>query len=314
MNMTQKILVTGGAGYLGSVLVKTLLENGFDVTVLDNFRYKQQSLLDCCSNKNFSIIKGDCRDKVTLQKALNEKDVIIHLAAIVGVPACDFDPVSAQTTNLDAVKLLLSLRKKDQKILFPCTNSGYGIGEKDKFCTEETPLNPISLYGRTKVEAERLILDSGNSISFRLATVFGVSPRMRRDLLVNDFVYKALHDKYLIIFEGHFKRNYIHIKDVARVFLHGIKNFESMKNQVYNVGLSDTNLSKLELCQAIKKHITSFIVEESEIGQDPDKRDYIVSNEKIEKTGFKPKYSLDDGIKELIKSFTILTDSTLSNI
>jgi len=312
--MEQKILVTGGAGYLGSVLTKNLLDNGFEVTVLDNFRYKQGSLLDCCSTEKFSIIRGDCRDKDTLKKAIEGKNTIIHLAAIVGAPACDLDPISAQTTNLEAVKLLISLRQREQKILFPCTNSGYGIGEKDKFCTEETPMNPISLYGRTKVEAERIILESGNSISFRLATVFGVSPRMRRDLLVNDFVYRSLNDNYLIVFEGHFKRNYIHIKDVARVFLHGIKNFEKMKNQAYNVGISDANLSKLELCKVIKKHIHSLVFIESAIGKDPDKRDYVVSNEKIEKTAFKPKYSLDGGIKELIKSFKILKDSTLSNV
>ena len=311
--MQEKILIIGGAGYIGSVLTNELLDNDYEVTVLDNFRYKQNSLLDCCHKDNFSIIRGDCRDKNILSKAINGKNIIIHLAAIVGAPACDADPISATTTNYDSVKLLLSLRTKEQKILFPCTNSGYGIGEKNKFCTEDTPLKPITLYGKTKVDAEKAILKARNSISFRLATVFGVSPRMRRDLLLNDFVYKALVEKHLVIFEGGFKRNYIHIRDVARVFIHGVKNFEKMKNEPYNVGLSDANLSKLELCQTIKKHIPDFVFMESEIGQDPDKRDYIVSNEKIEKTGFKPHYTIDMGIKELVKAYSILKDSIFAN-
>lgn len=312
--MNQKILITGGAGYIGSVLTRTLLEKNYQVRVLDNFRYGQNSLLDCCHFEHFSIIKGDCRDKNTLSKAIEEMDIIIHLAALVGAPACNQDPIFAQTTNYDAVKLLLSLRSADQKILFPCTNSGYGIGEKGKFCTEDTPLKPISLYGKTKVEAEKAILEAGNAISFRLATVFGISPRMRTDLLVNDFVSRAVRDKYLVVFEGHFKRNYIHIRDVARVFLHGIENFDKMKSNSYNVGLSDANLSKLELCQIIKKYLPDFTFMESPIGEDPDKRDYIVSNEKIEKTGFKPKYSLDIGIQELIKAFSFLRGSNFSNV
>jgi len=267
-----------------------------------------------CSYEKFDIIRGDVRDKEALSKVIRGADFIIHLAALVGAPLCDSDPIAATSTNLDATKLLLSLRSAGQKVLFPCTNSGYGIGEKSKFCTEETPLRPISLYGRTKVEAEKAILESGDSISFRLATVFGVSPRMRMDLLVNDFVYRAVNDRYLMIFEGHFKRNYIHLADVARVFLHGINNFESLKNNAYNVGLSDANLSKVELCAQIKKHISNFVYVESEIGEDPDKRDYLVSNEKIEHTGFKPKYSIDDGIVQLMRAYTIVKNSTYSNI
>ncbi len=312
--MAERILITGGAGYIGSVLSKVLLDEGYHVRVLDNFRYGQTSLLDCCYHENFSIIRGDCRDKDTLNHAIKDIDIIIHLAALVGAPVCKADPVAAQTTNYDAVKLLLSLRSKDQKILFPCTNSGYGIGEKDKFCTEETPLKPLTLYGKTKVDAEKAILDAGNSISFRLATVFGVSPRMRTDLLVNDFVLRAVRDGFVVIFEGHFKRNYLHIRDVAYVFIHGIKNFEKMKGDPYNVGLSDANLSKLELCQAIKKQVPDFTFMESPIGEDPDKRDYIVSNEKIERTGFKPKHSLDFGIRELIKAYTMLKNPHHSNV
>jgi nucleoside-diphosphate-sugar epimerase len=312
--MALKILITGGAGYIGSVLTKFLLESGHDITVLDNFRYQQNSLIDCCRYENFTIIHGDCRDHEVTSKALEGVDFIIHLAALVGAPLCNLDKTGATTTNLEATKLILSLRRKEQGILYPCTNSGYGIGQKNTYCTEETPLNPITLYGKTKVEAEKLILQSGNALSFRLATVFGASPRMRIDLLVNDLVYRAIHDHTAVIYEGHFKRNYIHIRDVARVFLHGLTNFDKLKNNIYNVGLSDANLSKKELCEKIKERIPTFNYLESQIGKDPDKRDYIVSNEKIEKTGFKPQYSLDFGIKELIKVYSILRNSKYSNI
>ena len=312
--MTEKILITGGAGYIGSVLTKLLLDEGYDVRILDHFRYNQTSLLDCCYKENLEIIRGDVRDHDVIKKSLENMDYIIHLAALVGFPQCEKNTVGAKTTNLDAVRTILSLRKPNQKILFPCTNSGYGVGEEGDLCTEETPLNPISLYGKTKVEAEKEILENGNSITFRLATVFGVSPRMRTDLLVNDFVYRAVRDKYLVLFEGHFKRNYIHIRDVTRAFLHGLKNFDSMKNEPYNVGLSDANLSKLELCEKIKTHLPNFVFMESEINKDPDQRNYIVSNEKIESTGFKPQYSLDYGIKELIRSYAVLDQPHNSNV
>jgi nucleoside-diphosphate-sugar epimerase len=298
---------------LGSVLVPTLLNQGFHVTVLDSFLFGQTSLLDCCGNENFEIMRGDCRDKATVEKAIARADYIIPLAAIVGAPACKNDPIAAVSTNLDAIKMLLKLRSKAQRILLPCTNSGYGIGEQGKFCTEESPLKPISLYGTTKVDGEAAILEGGNSATVRLATVFGVSPRPRLDLLVNDFVYRALTDRFVVVFEGHFKRNYIHIRDVARAFLHLLANFETMQGQPYNVGLSDANLSKLELCAKIKEHVPDFIYLEAPIGEDPDKRDYIVSNEKIERTGYKPAHSLDFGIRELIKAYTILRVKRYAN-
>jgi len=301
-----KILVTGGAGYIGSILVPALLSQGYSVTVLDSFIPQQAGLLDCCANPNFDVVRGDSRDKATVERLLKDADYIIPLAAIVGAPACDLDATAAVSTNLEAIRLLLSLRSPRQRIVSPCSNSGYGIGQKDKFCTEETPMNPISLYGTTKVEAEKAILDAGNSISLRLATVFGVSPRMRTDLLVNDFVQRAIQDRFLVVFEGHFKRNYIHVRDVARAFLHSIGNFDSMQGGPYNLGLTDANLSKLELCEHIQRVQPDFVYREEPIGHDPDKRDYIVSNEKIERTGYKPIYNLDMGIRELIKAYAIL--------
>jgi nucleoside-diphosphate-sugar epimerase len=298
--------VTGGAGYIGSILVPALLEKGYAVRVLDKFLYNQTSLLDCCSSPTLEIVRGDCRDKDVLCKAMRGADYLVPLAAMVGAPICDADKITATTTNLEAVQLLISLRSPDQRIVFPCTNSGYGIGEQAKHCTEETPLRPISLYGTTKVDAESAVLATGAGISLRLATVFGVSPRMRTDLLVNDFVHRAVTDRSVLIFEGHFKRNYIHIRDVARAFLHAMEKFDSLRGGPYNVGLSDANLSKLELCAKIREHIPGFIYVEAPIGEDPDKRDYIVSNEKIERTGFRPAFSLDDGIEELMRAYRIL--------
>jgi len=315
MNVNKpKILITGGAGYIGSVLVPLLLEEGYEVVVIDNFLYNQTSLLDCCYNKKLTVVRGDARDKSLVSQYLKKADFILPLACITGAPACDKDPTAAKTVNLDAIKMLLQIRSKDQKIIFPTTNSGYGIGKNGIYCDENTPLKPISLYGKLKVEAEKYILDSGNSITLRLATCFGISPRMRLDLLVNDFVYRAVNDKFIILFQPHFKRNYIHVRDVARAFVHCLNNFDKMKNEPYNVGLSDANLSKLELCQEIKKQIPDFVFLTSEIGEDPDKRNYIVSNDKIEKTGFKPKYSLQEGITELIKGYQIIKRNQFSNI
>jgi nucleoside-diphosphate-sugar epimerase len=271
-------------------------------------------LLECCADGKFDVIRGDAREEDVLGSLLKKADYIIPLAALVGAPLCSRDKVGTITTNRDAILTLAKLASKEQRIIVPTTNSGYGIGQKGVYCTEETPLNPISLYGRAKVEAEKALLDRGNAISFRLATVFGTAPRMRIDLLVNDFTYRAVKDRFVVVFEGHFKRNYIHIRDVARAFIHGVDNFDSMKNEAYNVGLSDANLSKLELCARIKEHVPDFVYLEASVGEDPDKRDYIVSNEKIEKTGFKPQYSLDTGIKELVKGYRIITNSKYSNV
>lgn len=308
------IVITGGAGYLGSVLTPELLKKGHAVTVIDNFMFGQTSLLDCCAFDQFHVIRGDCRDRRLMEKALAKADLVIPLAALVGAPLCDRDAIGTRSTNLDAVTMICDMLSPAQRILFPTTNSGYGIGEKGIYCTEETPLKPISLYGQTKVQAEENILARGNCVCFRLATVFGMSPRMRIDLLVNDFVYRAMHDRAVVIFEGHFKRNYIHIKDVAGVFLHAMDNFESMKNRTYNVGLDDANLSKIELCQKIQQHLPNFVYLEAPIGEDPDKRDYIVSNQRILDTGFQTRWSLDRGIEELIKGYTIIRNTKYSNV
>jgi nucleoside-diphosphate-sugar epimerase len=309
-----RILVTGGAGYLGSVLVPTFLSKGFQVTVIDNFLFRQTTLADCCHYDTFEVVRGDSRDEGLMKKLMAKADIVVPLAALVGAPLCNMDKVAAETVNREAIRLICKLASPQQQVLMPVTNSGYGIGEKGKECTEESPLKPISLYGTTKVEAEQAILDRENSISFRLATVFGVSPRMRIDLLVNDFVYRAVNDRAVVLFEGHFKRNYVHVRDVARVFLHGMENFENMKGKPYNVGLDDANLSKIELCAKIKEHIPSFVYLEAPIGEDPDKRDYIVSNARLAATGFKPEWSLDRGIKELIKAYTIMKNSVYSNV
>lgn len=312
--MSSNILVTGGAGYLGSVMVPELLKLGHKVTVLDTFMFGQNSLAEVCHLDNFNVVKGDARDKTLLKSLTKDKDVVIPLAALVGAPLCNRDAIGTVTTNRDAIQTLSDVLSTEQRVLMPITNSGYGVGQDGIYCTEETPLNPISTYGQTKVDAEKIILERENSMSFRLATVFGMSPRMRLDLLVNDFTYRAVNDGFIVIFEGHFKRNYIHIRDVANAFIHGIDNFETMKGEAYNVGLSDANLSKLELCEIIKKQVPNFTIMEAEIGKDPDQRNYIVSNDKIEATGFKPQFSLDMGIKELIKGYTIINNSKFANV
>ena len=314
MRRDASILVTGGAGYLGSILVPILLEVGYAVTVLDNFMYSQNSLGGVCHHPRFNVINGDVRQVDVLAPLVKRSDIIIPLAALVGAPLCKKDPIGATTTNRDAIATLTKMLSPSQRIIMPITNSGYGVGERDKFCTEETPMRPVSLYGRDKAEAERIILEHDNAISFRLATVFGVAPRMRIDLLVNDFVYRAVTDRFVVLFEAHFRRNYIHIRDVARAFLHGLDKFEEMKGEAYNVGLSDANLSKAELCERIKLQIPEFVYLEAPVGEDPDKRDYIVSNSKIERTGFGPIFSLDDGIRELIKGYRMIRNTVYGNV
>jgi nucleoside-diphosphate-sugar epimerase len=310
----QRVLVTGGAGYLGSMLVPRLLDAGYAVTVLDTFQRGDTDLASCCANDDFEPVRGDARLENLIRPLLAKADIVIPLAALVGAPLCARDQVGALTTNRDAVVMLTKLLSRDQKIIYPTTNSGYGVGEAGKFCTEESPLRPVSLYGTTKVEAEMAVLDSGNGVTLRLATVFGMAPRMRIDLLVNDFTLRAVLDRAVVIFEGHFKRNYIHVRDIARAFQHAIENYGTMNNQPYNAGLSDANLSKLELCEVIKKQVPSFVYLESPIGEDPDKRDYIVSNTKIEGTGYKTEWSLDRGIAELIKGYRMLNTRRFANV
>lgn len=312
--MSYKILVTGGAGYLGSTMVPDLLNAGHRVTVLDNFMFKQTSLNHVCFNQNFKVVKGDIRIEKTLRPLMRDADIIIPLAALVGAPLCNLDPVGATTVNHDAIALMLKNLSKDQIVLMPTTNSAYGTGDENNYCTEESPLRPISQYAIEKVEIERQLMQHENAISFRLATVFGMSPRMRIDLLVNDFTYRAVYDRFVVLFESQFKRNYIHVRDVSRVFQHAIANFDRMKGQIYNVGLSDANVSKKELCQHIQKQISDFIFLDAPVGKDPDQRNYIVSNAKIEATGFRPQFSLDVGIAELIKGYTMLRNTRYGNV
>lgn len=308
------ILVTGGAGYLGSTMVPDLLAAGHSVTVLDNFMYKQTSLNHCCHHPNFKVVKGDIRQKDTMLKLMKNADAIIPLAALVGAPLCSLDPIGATTINHDAIELMLKLLSNDQIVLMPTTNSAYGTGDKDNYCNEDSPLRPISQYAIEKVEIEKELMQHQNAISFRLATVFGMSPRMRIDLLVNDFTYRAVNDGFVVLFESHFKRNYIHVRDVSRVFQHALNNHNEMKGEIYNVGLSDANVSKKELCEHIQKQLPEFIFIDEQIGKDPDQRNYNVSNEKIESTGFDTEFSLDRGIGELIKGYGMIKNTRYGNV
>ena len=313
MNSTPHVLVTGGAGYLGSILVPALLARGCSVAVVDNFMYGQTPLLDCCHDEKLSIVRGDARDERLMLPLLKKADVVMPLACLVGAPLCAQKPIEARSTNLDAILMLLKNASKAQRFISPTTNSGYGVGQAGVFCTEETPMNPISLYGVLKVELEKALLGSG-AISLRLATVCGVSPRMRLDLLVNDFTYRAVTDRFVVLFEAHFKRNYIHVRDVARAFLHALDHFDAMKGQPYNVGLSDANLSKMELCQEIQKQVPGFTIMEAHVGKDPDQRNYVVSNAKIEATGYKPQVSIQRAIAELIKGYQVVRRSQFANV
>lgn len=299
----EKVLITGGAGYLGSTAAEYLLSKGYIVTVLDNLMYKQLSLLHLFKNDRFRFVKGDVRDVELLQGLVKENDVIIPLAAIVGMPACKDNPQLTVEVNYEQIKNIAEVLTSTQKLIMPNTNSQYGSSEE--IITEESPFKPLSLYAKTKCDAEDTVIASGG-VALRLATVFGISPRMRQDLLVNDFVYKAFTDGYLVLFEAHFKRNYIHVQDIARAFEFVIENYEKCSGEAFNVGLSTANLSKIELAQKIKEHIPSLVIKQDEFKQDFDKRNYIVSNDKFENLGWKPQYDLDYGIKQLIQAYSIV--------
>lgn len=310
----MNILITGGAGYLGSVLVPALLASGqYRVTVLDNFLYRQIPFNHLCMDPGFTVVRGDARDARTVKPLLNKADAVIPLAAIVGAPACALDEHGAMSTNWGAIDLLTDMMAPEQRMLLPVTNSGYGIGEPGVSCTEDSPLRPISIYARSKMQAEETALARGQCISFRFATLFGMSPRMRLDLLVNDFVYRAVTDGAVTLFEAHFKRNYLHVRDAAAAFMYGLAHWQEMQGSPFNVGLSDANLSKRELCERIKLRVPGFTALEAEIGEDPDKRDYVVSNERIERAGFKPMRTLDDGITELIKGYAMIRNQVHGN-
>ncbi len=313
MKKQQHILVTGGAGYIGSVLCPFLLDKGFAVTVIDNLSYQQPTLLSCFNSPHFRFLQGDVCDKKLMKEEIAKADILIPLAALVGAPACDRNPLLAKAVNYEAILTLLELATPSQKILYPNTNSGYGIGGKEPFCTEETPLNPISLYGQLKVASEKHLLSQGQAISLRLATVFGIAPRMRLDLLVNDFTFRACQDRYLVLFEEHFKRNYIHIKDVANAFYFGITHYDQMKGQAFNVGLSTANLTKRELSELIKQFIPHLYIHSAQIGEDPDTRDYLVSNAKLEALGWRPEISLEEGIRQMIAAYPMLRLHALKN-
>jgi nucleoside-diphosphate-sugar epimerase len=309
----RRVLITGGAGYIGSILCERLLQAGCEVTALDNLIYGQKSLFHLCANPCFQFVRGDARDERLMRDLAKRADVLIPLAAIVGAPGCDRDPQLATSVNFEAVRMLNRMRSQDQLVLFPTTNSGYGTKSGDVFCTEDTPLEPISVYGQTKVEAEQEVLDRPNSITLRLATVFGMSPRMRLDLLVNHFVYAASTDGYIVIFEKDAKRNYIHVRDVAECFVHCINNAATMAGRPYNAGLDEANLSKEELALKIKGHVERFYIHFAAIGSDPDKRNYIVSNERLREAGFEAQVSLDTGIEELLKGYQMMPRGEFSN-
>ncbi|WP_279041437.1 NAD-dependent epimerase/dehydratase family protein [Campylobacter helveticus] len=312
--MPKKVLITGGAGYIGSVLSPILLNKGYEVVVVDNLFYNQVSLLPLASYKNFRFINGDALDANLIKQEVAKADIIIPLAAFVGAPLCKKNAKLARMINFEAVKMISDFASKEQIFIYPNTNSGYGIGDKDAMCDENSPLRPISEYGKDKVEAELYLLEKGNCVTFRLATVFGVSARMRLDLLVNDFTYRAYKDKFIVLFEEHFRRNYIHVRDVAKGFIHGIENYEKMKGEAYNMGLSSANLTKRQLAETIKKFVPDFYIHSASIGEDPDKRDYLVSNAKLEATGWKPDVSLEEGIEELLRAFAMMKVNAFANV
>lgn len=310
----MKILVSGGAGYIGSVLVPNLLDQGHEVTVIDNFIFKQTSLASSIRKENLHLVFGDVRDEALMKPLLAKADLIIPLAAIVGAPACDSDPVAAQSINKDSILWLLKNLSSNQRIIMPTTNSAYGSGDQNNFCDESSPLNPLSLYARDKVTVEKELMKHPGATSFRLATVFGISPRMRLDLLVNNFTYRAITDGFVVVFEGHFKRNYIHVLDVVQAFNLAISNEKDFAGEIFNVGLSEANISKIELCREIQRVVPNFTYLEAAMGKDPDQRNYVVSNEKIEKLGFKPSVSLANGLEELVKGLKMFIHKPFTNI
>ena len=314
MKRNISILVPGGAGYLGSVMVPKLLNEGYSVTEMDSLMYHQAPLLDCCADEKFDFIKGDICDDSLMDHLLPGFDVIIPLAAIVGVPACKKNPSLTRMVNHDAYMNMVKKISNDQMVVFPMTNSGYGIGEKGSYCTEDSPLKPLSEYGKVKVKVEQALHAKGNAVTFRLATVFGLSPRMRLDLLVNDFTYRAYKDAFIILFEEHFRRNYIHIRDVGDAFVFAIEHYDQMRGEPYNLGLSSANLTKRQLCEKIKEQVPNFYIHSAPVGEDPDKRDYLVSNKKIEALGFKPKHDMTMGIRELLKGYRIIMPNRYANV
>ena len=310
----SKILITGGAGYIGSMLCTKLLEEGHSVTSVDLLKYDKGSLNHLYHNKNFKLICDDIRKVSLMKKLIKKRDIIIPLAALVGAPLCEKFKKDAISTNLGSIKTLCKYATKKNRVIYLTTNSGYGIGEKNKYCDENSPLKPISLYGKTKCDGEDLVRSKiKNHVCFRLATVFGHSYRMRSDLLVNNFVYTAIKKKKLTLFEPHFRRNFIHVRDVVNAIIFTMKNFNRMKNNVFNLGLSTANLSKIMLAKKIKKQYKNLQIKIITNRKDPDKRDYFVSNKKIEKKGFKAKISLDRGIAELIQIFTNDKNKVINN-
>jgi nucleoside-diphosphate-sugar epimerase len=309
--MATRVLVTGGAGYLGSILCEHLLNADCKVTVLDTLIFGQKPHFHFCANPSYEFVLGDARNEIILKKLLAKSDVVIPLAAVVGAPACDQDPELAKSLNLDGIEKITKLCSPSQFIIYPMTNSGYGTKSGEIFCTEETPLEPISLYGKTKCDAEKIVLNSGNAVSLRLATVFGMSPRLRLDLLVNYFTYMAFSEGSIIIYEKEFKRNFIHIRDVANCMLHCIENSKKMNGEIYNLGQDTANMSKEELALKIKDQVPGFYIHFAENGSDPDKRNYIVSNRKLNEAGFSARYSIEDGIRELLMGYRMLKGSRL---
>ena len=309
-----KILITGGLGYIGSTLVPHLLERGHSVTVVDSGIYTTDSLITCAKYTNFLFIRGDVRDLELMKQLVKKVDIIIPLAALVGAPLCDRDPFGAKSINRDSVISLFNLASNNQLIIMPTTNSAYGTSKGEIMLDENAPLNPISEYARGKVDIEKFLMDRDNSVSFRLATVFGASPRMRTDLLVNDFVYRSYFDNLIVLYEGDFKRNYIHVRDVARAIEFAISDSARFVGNIFNVGLSSANISKRELCEKIKIFIPKLSIFEGFDNKDPDQRNYLISNSKLESTGFIPKVTIEEGIKELLRLYSMIKNIKYGNV